>query len=49
MPNFVFDLVENVMEKGQNIGYQHFLLFPQCFHKPSLFGVVKSHDCVVNS
>ena len=26
-----FDRVENIVEKGENVGYQHFLLFPQCF------------------
>ena len=30
---FVFDRVENIVGKGQNAGYQHFLLFPQCFQK----------------
>ena len=28
-----FDWVENIMGKGENAGYQHFLLFPQCFLK----------------
>ena len=28
---FVFDRVENIVVKGENVGYQHFLLFPQCF------------------
>ena len=23
--------VENIVGKGENAGYQHFLLFPQCF------------------
>ena len=41
MTKFVLDLVENIVEKGENIGYQHFLLFPQCFHKPSLSGLLK--------
>ena len=27
--------VENIVRKGENAGYQHFLLFPQCFQKPS--------------
>ena len=27
---FVFDTVENIVGKGENAGYQHFLLFPQC-------------------
>ena len=25
--------VENIVEKGDNAGYQHCLLFPQCFKK----------------
>ena len=29
----VFDMVENNVGKGENAGYQHFLLFPQCFRK----------------
>ena len=29
----VFDRVENIVGKGENAGYQHFLLFPQCFGK----------------
>ena len=31
----VFDSVENTVGKGENAGYQHFLLFPQSFPKPS--------------
>ena len=23
--------IENIVGKGENAGYQHFLLFPQCF------------------
>ena len=30
---FVLEGVENIVEKGENAGYQHFLLFPQCFQK----------------
>ena len=26
-----FDRVENIVRKGENAGFQHFLLFPQCF------------------
>ena len=26
---------ENIVGKGENAGYQHFLLFPQCFEKAS--------------
>ena len=28
---FVFDRVENIVGKGENAGYQHFLLFPTMF------------------
>ena len=27
--------VENIVGKGEQAGYQHFLLFPQCFQKTS--------------
>ena len=27
--------VENTVGKGENAGYQHLLLFPQCFKKAS--------------
>ena len=35
---FVFEKLENIMGKGENAGYQHFLLFPQCFQKTSYTG-----------
>ena len=41
MPKFVLDLVENIVEKGENTGHQHFLLFLQWIHKPSLSGLLK--------
>ena len=28
---FVLGRVENIVGKGEHAGYQHFLLFPQCF------------------
>ena len=31
----LYDRVENTVGKGENAGYQHFLLFPQCFQKAS--------------
>ena len=31
----LFHRVENTVEKGENAGYQHFLLYPQCFPEPS--------------
>ena len=33
MMNFVFSRVENIVGKGENAGYQQFLLFPKCFQK----------------
>ena len=38
---FVFGQVENIVGKGENAGYQHFLLFPQCFQKASFSGSLK--------
>ena len=29
MISCVFDRVENIVGKGENAGYQHFVLFPQ--------------------
>ena len=28
------------MRKGENAGYQHFLLYPQCFQKASNLGLL---------
>ena len=39
--NFVLGRVENIVGKGENAGYQHFLLFPQCFQKASFSGSLK--------
>ena len=33
--NFYLGRVENIVGKGESAGYQHFLLFPQCFRKAS--------------
>ena len=38
---FVLGRVENIVGKGENAGYQHFLLFPQCFQKASFSGLLK--------
>ena len=38
---FVFDRVENIVGEGENAGYQHFLLFPQCFPKAFYSGFLK--------
>ena len=36
------DRVENIVGKGENAGYQDFLLFPQCFQKVSFLGSLKN-------
>ena len=28
---YFLERIGNIVEKGENAGYQHFLLFPQCF------------------
>ena len=38
---FVLGRLENILVKGENAGYQHFLLFPQCFQKASYTGSLK--------
>ena len=39
---FVLGRVENIVGKGENAGYQHFLLFLQCFQKLLFQGRQKS-------
>ena len=46
---FALGREENIVGKGENAGYQHFLLFPQCFQKAFFPRAVKSLDCVVKS
>ena len=36
--HFFSDSVENIMGKGENAGFQHFLLFLQYFQKASFSG-----------
>ena len=38
MMEFVIYRIENIVGKGENAGYQHFLLFPLCFPKASTTG-----------
>ena len=45
----VYDWVENIVEKGENAGYQHFFLFPQYFQKAPFLGSLKCRDCVERS
>ena len=35
---FIFDGVKYIVGKGENAGYQHFLLFPLCFKMPPMLG-----------
>ena len=35
---FLLERVENIVGKGENAGYQHVLLFSQCFQKDSYTG-----------
>ena len=37
----LLDRVENTVGKGENAGYQHFLLFPPCFPNPSSLASLK--------
>ena len=38
---FVLGRVKHIVGKGKNAGYQHFLLFPQCFRKLSFPEMLK--------
>ena len=31
--------IENIVEKEENVGYQHYFLFPQCFQKISFSSI----------
>ena len=43
----VFDRVKTFVGKGENTGYYHFLLFPQCFLNSFFLGFIKSSNCVL--
>ena len=47
MLQFYSDRSENIVGKGENTGYQHFLLFPQYFIK-LLFKELENTGCLVN-
>ena len=38
LEKFTKGRVEIIVGKEENAGYQHFLLFPQCFQKASFLG-----------
>ena len=44
---YVFDVLENIVGKGENAVYQHFHLYPSMFSIVLCFRVVKNRDCVV--
>ena len=46
MALYFYDTVENNVGKGENAGYQHFLLFPRDVFKNFLLKVVKSRQRV---
>ena len=46
---FVHGRVENIVGKGKNTGFQHFVLFPLMFSKSLFLKVVKSWDYMVKS
>ena len=48
MLGFSLNTVENIVGKGENAGYQHFLLSPIVF-KELLLRFVKSWVCVLKS
>ena len=41
--------LENNLEKGENAGYQHFLLFPELFSKVFSVRFVKTRERVVKN
>ena len=44
---YVFGMIENILGKGENACYQHFLLFPTKFSKRGFLRVVKTLGWVV--
>ena len=46
---FFSQRVENIVGKGENAGYQLFLLFPQCFLKALSPKVIYSFYCIIMS
>ena len=54
MVYFFFDKLENIVEKGENAGYQHFLISPRGFSKKNFLfrgssGVAESRHCEVKT
>ena len=45
---FILGRVENILGNGENVDYQHFLLFSQCFQKATFSGLSKEELCGKN-
>ena len=45
MVQFFFDRIENIVEKGENAGFQNFLSFTQCFQKACFSALLKMGLC----
>ena len=41
MVKFALDKIQNIVGEEENAGYQHFLLFPQCFQMAFSSGSLK--------
>ena len=41
-------ILGSILGKGENAGCQHFLLFPECFHKTSFLGLLEVGKGLVN-
>ena len=46
MSKFVFDVLENIIGKGENAGYRHFSPFATLFSKALFLRVIKSLECI---
>ena len=44
----VLQTEDRIVGKKENAGYQHYILFPQCFQQAS-FGVAETQNCVAKS
>ena len=47
-PGLTKNTFENIVGKGENAGYQHFLLFPQCF-QPHQTEIMISNTLMLSS
>ena len=43
---YVYEWIEKIVEKGDNAGYQHYLLFPQ-YHQKPFFRAIKAWNAFV--